>query len=71
MFRQSGIFVLFLLSKYIRIRINVKTNFNFVSIQIFIFYFCYSGQVEMLTDSSQHLYQYSKIFMDAQDESEK
>lgn len=34
-------------------------------------YFIISGQVEMLTDSSQHLYQYSRIFMEAQDESEK
>jgi hypothetical protein len=59
------LFFIILISKYIRI----KTNFNIVSIQFFSS--CYSGQVEMLTDSSQHLYQYSKIFMDAQDESEK
>ena len=34
--------------------------------------FCFlSGQVEMLTDTSQHVFQYPKVFMDALDENEK
>ncbi|VDI54003.1 Hypothetical predicted protein [Mytilus galloprovincialis] len=34
-------------------------------------YFIISGQVEMLTDTSQHVFQYPKVFMDALDENEK